>query len=82
MIVQATDLADDIKASFITVKPGDDCFYCGDPLALPYVIWQGADGNESKDFTQIGLHPGCAERIGAALVHDGARAGEREQPEA
>jgi hypothetical protein len=58
-------------------KPGDDCFYCGEPLEIPYVMWSGCgNGQKLRDrFTgQIALHPSCARLLGASIVHDADRA--------
>jgi hypothetical protein len=60
--VEQTDL--DKDPSGVEVRPGDSCFYCGEPLpSPPYVIWAGTTG-------QIGLHDECAEKLADHLHTD------------
>lgn len=81
MIVTAETLANPHAASMIDRKPGQHhCFYCDEPLTLPFVHWAGVpkDGSEDPKLHfadgQIALHPGCAEKLGACLISDGSQA--------
>ncbi len=45
------------------------CFYCGEKLTIPAVMWNGRDGG-SADAAEIWLHPKCAEQLCARLNRD------------
>lgn len=47
---------------FFTTAP-EHCFFCGEKLTIPAVVWQGRD-------SQIWLHPPCAYDLGASLFID------------
>lgn len=66
MIVTKKTLEDPIIKEFVQARPGDPCFYCGEPLTVPFVEWTGMTA------AQVSLHPPCAEKLGACLVSDGA----------
>lgn len=62
MRVEQQDL--DREPSAVEVRPGDACYYCGDPLPEPpYVLWSGTTG-------QIGLHNKCALKLSDHLQAD------------
>lgn len=41
----------------------DHCFYCGETLSLPCIMWQA-------DFDQAYFHPECAKRFAEGLLND------------
>lgn len=46
------------------------CFYCGEKLTIPAVMWHGNDGKNSGDPVEIWLHPKCAENLSARITRD------------
>jgi len=75
-IVTQALLDDPIAGTFHKKRPGDPCFYCGDPLPKPpYVLWQGIGD-------QIALCPACAIKLGSSLISDGTKAEGRFTPSA
>jgi len=53
---------------FIT-EPASHCFYCGNKLTIPAIMWAGRSGG-GKEASEIWLHPNCAEKLVAGLVRD------------
>ena len=49
-------------------KCPETCFYCGNKLTIPAVMWQGDRGD------QIWLHPACVFGLCAPLLYDAKRA--------
>jgi hypothetical protein len=48
-------------------QPQEKCYYCGDKLTLPLVMWSG--------WTEpIWLHPQCAHELGTHLIGDAVKA--------
>lgn len=50
-------------------EPASHCFYCGEKLTIPAVMWNGRTTNGS-DAAEIWLHPKCAEAFRAHLARD------------
>lgn len=46
------------------------CFYCGERLTVPAVMWHGNDGKRSGEPAEIWLHPKCAEQLSARIQRD------------
>jgi hypothetical protein len=46
------------------------CFYCGEKLTVPAVMWHGNDGKHSGDPLEICLHAKCAENLSARIERD------------
>ena len=46
------------------------CFYCGEKLTVPAVMWHGNDGKHSGEPLEIWLHPKCAEQLLPRLERD------------
>jgi hypothetical protein len=46
------------------------CFYCGEKLTVPAVMWNGNHGKHSGDPLEIWLHPKCAEQLSARMARD------------
>lgn len=46
------------------------CFYCGEKLTVPAVVWHGSGGNQPGDTIEIWLHPKCAEQLSARIERD------------
>jgi len=53
---------------FGMVAEHKDCFFCGEVLSFPLVVWSGC-GPTGLVF----LHGECAERLGVALIVDAAK---------
>lgn len=45
------------------IRQSSHCFWCGDELAYPFVLWVGATG----DFV---FHPHCAREMGVKLIQE------------
>src|ERR1043166_2848955 len=46
------------------------CFYCGEKLTVPAVMWHGNDGKHSGEPLEIWLHAKCAENLSARIERD------------
>ena len=46
------------------------CFYCGEKLTVPAVMWHGNDGKHSGASLEIWLHVKCAEQLSARIDRD------------
>jgi hypothetical protein len=46
------------------------CFFCGEKLTIPAVMWCGLSGDKFGDPMQIWLHPKCAEQLCARIQRD------------
>jgi hypothetical protein len=46
------------------------CFYCGEKLTVPAVMWHGNDGKHSGDPLEIWLHAKCAEQLSVRIDRD------------
>jgi hypothetical protein len=45
------------------------CFFCGNKLTIPCIMWHGRSG-KNTDFQEIFMHIACAERLAAGLNSD------------
>jgi len=50
-------------------EPASHCFYCGEKLTIPAVMWNGRN-TSGKDAAEVWLHPKCAEAFCAHLARD------------
>lgn len=62
---------------FIT-DPASHCFYCGQKLTIPAIMWAGRSG-DGKEPSDIWLHPKCAEALASGLGRDAEELGFRER---
>lgn len=54
---------------FFTSAPSF-CFFCGEKLTVPSVMWSGRSGEKDGDPVEIWLHPKCGEQFCARLGRD------------
>lgn len=57
-----------IDQPFFT-EPATHCFYCGEKLTIPAVMWNGHDKHAANPL-EVWLHPKCAEDFCARLSRD------------
>ncbi len=50
-------------------QPSSHCFYCGEKLTIPAVMWNGRD-SKGANVAEIWLHPKCAEHFCARVSRD------------
>jgi len=53
-----------IREQANTFPEQSQCFLCGEPIDIPYIFWQGGNGEA------IVLHSECAEYLGINLLSD------------
>ena len=46
------------------------CFFCGEKLTIPAVMWHGRHSTDNNAPAEVWLHPTCAERLVAGLRRD------------
>jgi hypothetical protein len=54
---------------FFTSAP-DYCFFCGEKLTVPAVMWHGRHPTNRNAQAEVWLHPSCAERLVSGLRQD------------
>lgn len=47
----------------------DRCFFCGEQLHIPAVMWHGHHGTDANS-QEIWLHPNCVESLAQRLMRD------------
>jgi hypothetical protein len=50
-------------------KVDSHCFFCGDKLKIPAVMWHGVNGTKT-DSLEVWFHPGCVEGFAQCLIRD------------
>ena len=51
-------------------EPPTFCFYCGEKLTIPAIIWHGRHATIVNETSEIWLHPRCAEQLTATMARD------------
>lgn len=51
-------------------EPPTFCFYCGEKLTIPAIMWHGRHPTIVNETSEIWLHPKCAEAFCARLARD------------
>jgi hypothetical protein len=62
-------IPEDSFAPFFVTAP-DYCFYCGEKLTIPAVMWNGRHPTDKDALAEVWLHPSCAEHFVTGLRRD------------
>ena len=69
----SSDASEEIAAAAglpLIGKAPDFCFYCGERLTIPAVMWQGRHPTRRDAPSELWLHPTCAEKFVSGLNRD------------
>ena len=56
-----------LSADVFAPEKDETCFYCGDAVQYPNILWHGSKKGEGTD---IFLHPLCARNLSIRLLRD------------